>query len=169
MRVGPSGKKFDDQWREIPDDTPVSVSVDFRPKSMEQMVAAYVANAMALEARMKGEETTEDAEDLEVDDEGESEILTPYELHAMAAEVEREARKREWLQKNSRAVYREKKRVPPDGEPGLVGQGEKRGDVSGAASGGGAPSVRPVEPSEGVRQGGPGGEGAGPAVSGKGA
>lgn len=164
MRTGPSGKQFDDDWREIPDSTPRSVSVDLRPKSMEQMVAQYVAQAMALESRMKGEESVEDSEDLEVDDEGELEILTPYELHAMAAEVERDARKREWLAKNSRAVYREKKRVPPDGKPGPVGQGEERGEVPGSVPGGGASAVRSVESVKEVRPGGPGGEAAGPDV-----
>lgn len=97
MRTGPSGKQFDDEWREIPDDTPRSVSVDLRPKSMEQMVATYVAQAMALQAKLKGEEVAGEAEDLEVDDEGEDEILTPYELHAMAAEAERDVRRRMWL------------------------------------------------------------------------
>lgn len=97
MRQGPSGKMFDEQWREIPDDTPVSVPVNLRPKSMEQMVAMYVQQAMALDSRMKGEENSEEAEDMEVDDEGDSEILTPYELHALAADAEREARRRLWL------------------------------------------------------------------------
>lgn len=160
MREGPSGKKFDDDWREIPDSTPRSVSVDLRPKSMEQMVAMYVSQAMALESRIKGEEGVEEAEDLEVDDEGEAEILTPYELHAMAAEVERDARRREWLAKNSRFVYRKKERVPEDGKPGSVGQGEERGAVSGAVPGGGASAVRPVEQAKEVRPGGPGGEAA---------
>lgn len=97
MRIGPSGKQFDDEWREIPDDTPRSVSVDLRPKSMEAMVATYVAQAMALQSRMSGEEGAEEAEDLEVDEDGEGEILTPYELHAMAAEAERDLRRRTWL------------------------------------------------------------------------
>lgn len=169
MKVGPSGKQFDDDWREIPDDTPRSVSVDLRPKSMEQMVATYVAQAMALQSRMKGEEGPQEAEDLEVEDEGDDEILTPYELHAMAAEVERDMRRRQWLAENSRAVYRKKKRVPEDGESGSVGQGKERESVSGSVSGGGASSVRAVESAEGVRKGGPAGEAAGPAVSGKGA
>lgn len=97
MREGPSGKRFDDQWREIPDDTPVSVSVNLRPKSMEQMVALYVQQAMALQSKMSGEESALEAEDIEVDDEGDSEVLTPYELHALAADAERDARRRAWL------------------------------------------------------------------------
>lgn len=96
-RVGPSGKMFDEDWREIPDSTPVSVPVNLRPKSMEQMVAMYVQQAMALDSRMKGEENSDEAEDMEVDEEGESEILTPYELHALAADAEREARRKAWL------------------------------------------------------------------------
>lgn len=117
MRVGPSGKKFDDQWREIPDDTPVEIPVKLRqPRSMQEMVAMYVANAMALDRRMSGgEEDADSAEDLEVDEDGDGEILTPYELHAMAAEVEREQRRKEWLDKNVRPRYN--KRTANKGEP----------------------------------------------------
>lgn len=112
MKIGPSGKQFDDEWREIPDDTPRSVSVDLRPKSMEQMVATYVAQAIALQAKLKGEELAEEAEDLEVDDEGDDEILTPYELHAMAAEAERDLRRRMWLKEQIAGRKKEKKSDP---------------------------------------------------------
>lgn len=164
MRVGRSGKRFDEQWREIPDDTPVEIPVKLRqPRSMQEMVAMYVANAMALERRMSGdEEDAEVAEDLEVDEDGDGEILTPYELHAMAADVEREHRRKEWLDKNVRPVYN--KRTAKKGEPesgrnqadervsgaGRVGEAS---DVAGAVAGDSqkaGESVKPVKPAGGA-------------------
>lgn len=165
--VGPSGKKFDEQWREIPDDTPIEIPVRMRqPKSMQDMVSMYVHQAMKLQERMSAEaEALEEAEDLGEEGEEGDEILTPYELHDMAAEVEREQRRAAWLKKNSRAVRREEKRVPDDSKPGPVGQGEGREPVPGPVPGGGASPVRPVESAKEVRQGESGGERPGPAVS----
>lgn len=103
MRVGPSGKRFDEQWRELNDDTPVEIPVKMRePRSMQEMVAMYVANAMALERKMASdEESVDHAEDLSVEDEdGDGEVLTPYELHAMAAEVEAFNRRKQWMAQN---------------------------------------------------------------------
>lgn len=106
MRVGPSGKKFDDDWGELPDDTPVEIPVKMRqPRSMQEMVAMYVSNALALDRRMNNEEESVDVgEDMEVDDEAD-EILTPYELHAMSAEIEAHQRRKAWLDKNLRPRY----------------------------------------------------------------
>lgn len=170
MREGPSGKRFDEQWREIPDDRPVEVPVGMqRPKSMQEMVAMYVANAMALQRKMSGEEEGADvAEDLEVEDEeGDEEILTPYELHAMAANFEAHERRKAWMARNLHgkkgggAVRGGEERVSGAPGPGSVGPEKGRGEVSGAASDSGASSVRSVESAAGVQSGGPGGKGAG--------
>lgn len=159
MREGPSGKRFDEQWREIPDDTPVSVSVNLRPKSMEQMVALYVAQAMSLQQKMNGEETSEEAEDLDVDEEGDSEILTPYELHALAAEAEREARRKEWLLQQIRG---RSKKEPGDDKgraDASAGSGDRAGEK--AASGVGGNGSNGAGKGEGVAPGEKTGSGSG--------
>lgn len=131
MRFGPSGKKFDEQWREIPDDTPIEIPVRMRqPKSMQDMVSMYVHQAMKLQERMSAEaEAVDEAEDLAEEGEEGDEILTPYELHDMAAEVERDARRREWLKRNTRSQNHDKVRggVQLDGDGGKVRQGDGEG------------------------------------------
>lgn len=133
MRVGPSGKQFTDDWKEIPDDTAIEIPVKFRgPKSMEDMVALYVANAFKLQQRMRGEEDDLDTrEDLEVEDgEDGEDILTPYELHAIAAEVEADRRKREWFAKQVKV----NPRPPAKQAEGLDTSGSRKEDMgSGAA------------------------------------
>lgn len=160
MREGPSGKRFDEQWREIPDDTPVSVSVNLRPKSMEQMVATYVAQALALQAKMKGEESSDEAEDFEVDEDGDSEILTPYELHAMAAEAEREARRKAWFLEQVRG--KQKERGDDKGAANVAaGSGGRGGEkaTSGVGGNGSNGSGKGEGVAEGEKMGSGSGEG----------
>ena len=86
--------KYNEFGEELPDDTPVEVPLRVRvqrPPTIQELIAMYVRQERALERQMgRTRSESEEEEDFDVDEEGEDEILTPYELHALAAETERE-------------------------------------------------------------------------------
>lgn len=84
--------KYNDFGEELPDDTPVEIPLRFqrqRPPSIQELIALYVRNEQAL-ARASGRAESVEEEDFDVDEDGEEDIMTPYELHALAADTERE-------------------------------------------------------------------------------
>lgn len=83
--------KYNEFGEELPDDTPVEVPLRLRsrrPPTIQEMIAMYVRQERALDRQMGGRSEADEEEDFDVDEDGEDEILTPYELHALAAETE---------------------------------------------------------------------------------
>lgn len=77
--------KFDERGFEIPDQTRVEVPLGYTaPLTMEQRLRKYVREELSRQADDGGMETFEEADDFEVDDDGE--IATPYELTEMQEE-----------------------------------------------------------------------------------
>lgn len=77
--------KFDDRGRELPDDTPVEVPLNWkRPPSLREMIQQHIRTEMSLTAQGEGMETFEEADDFEVDEDPDP--LSQYELREMAEE-----------------------------------------------------------------------------------
>lgn len=116
--------KYNEHGEELPDDTPVEVPFKFKkPPTMNEMIALYVKNAMALERQMGRQSKrseVEEEEDFDIDEDGEEDVMTPYELHALASETEREYK---------REAHFERMRKERDGkvEPSKDGKGDSSG------------------------------------------
>lgn len=80
--------RYNEFGEEILDDTPLEAPVKFRrPPSISELIAMHVRSAMQVERAMGVESEEDFDEGMEADD-----ILTPYELHAAAAEAHDEFR-----------------------------------------------------------------------------
>jgi len=98
--------RYNDKGEELMDDTPVEAPLKFRrPPSIQEMIALYVRNTLSLERQMgsSSRSQADEEEDFDVDEDGDEDIMTPYELHAMSAEVDSELRR--------------SKPIPPKGRP----------------------------------------------------
>lgn len=87
--------KYNEFGEELPDDSPVEIPLRFRrqrPPSIQELIALYVRNEQAL-ARQTGKSEADEEEDFDVDEDGDEDILTPYELHAISAELDSEVKK----------------------------------------------------------------------------
>lgn len=59
--------QFDERGREIPDPTPISRPVGFRPPpTLQDQIRAYVRNELSAQAASQGHETFEEADDFDV-------------------------------------------------------------------------------------------------------
>lgn len=77
--------KYDAQGREIPDPTPVSVPGGFvRPLSIQEEIRRAIRGELSRQAAEDGLETFEEADDFDVDEEGDP--LSPYEIPEGAPE-----------------------------------------------------------------------------------
>lgn len=82
--------KYNDRGEEILDDTPLEAPIKFtRPRSIQELIALHVRSMMQVERAMGQEEDEDDFEEEEERDD----ILTPYELHAMAGDADMEFRR----------------------------------------------------------------------------
>lgn len=71
--------KYDDQGREIPDNTPVAVPAGWaRPPTIEELIRRHIRVEMSRQAADQGMESFEEADDFEVDEDGDP--LSPYEI-----------------------------------------------------------------------------------------
>lgn len=77
--------KFDDRGRELPDDTPVEVPLNWkRPPSMQEMIKQHIRVEMSRQAADSGFESFEESDDFEVDEDPDP--LSQYELREMVEE-----------------------------------------------------------------------------------
>lgn len=133
---------YNDRGEEILDDTPVEVPLHLRnrrPPSIQELIAMHV-RAEAQVARAMGE--NQDEEDFSEEEEFD-EVLTPYELHAYAADADLEMRRAEEAQKLIRRQHEK-------GAGREAGKGEAK-----PAEAGGTKEVRGkgAEPGEARSQG----------------
>lgn len=131
--------KYNERGEEILDDTPVEAPIKFtRPRSIQELIALHVRSMMQVDRAM-GKDDEEDFEEYEERDD----ILTPYELHAMAGEADLEFRRakhtKEVLDKlrkkkeNGDTVNGDRKTEVSDGNGKREGKrdSERSGDASG--------------------------------------
>lgn len=119
--------KYDEFGREIPDDTPLEVPVNFRrPPSIQELIALHVRAAMQVERAMGAD----DEEDFEEGDERDD-ILTPYELHAMAGEADLEFRRAKQSREVLERLRKKKENI------GAVNVDREKGDDNGGRKGSG--------------------------------
>lgn len=77
---------FDQFGREVPDQTPVEVPLDFRrPLSLQEEIRRFVRGELSMRAVDESLESFEEADDFEVDDD-EGDFVSPYEMTEMAEE-----------------------------------------------------------------------------------
>lgn len=88
----------------------------------------YVRNQFALERQMGVSDVpeAEQEEDFDVDEDGDEDIMTPYELHALASDTEEE------YKRSTRHLRREKE---PEGGSNKSVEGGKAGSGGGKAAG----------------------------------
>jgi len=81
--------QFDEKGREIPDPTPLEMPAGMnRPLTIEEQIQRYVRGHLSRMAAENGQETFEEADDLEMDEyDDPDDIMTPYEVHVMASEI----------------------------------------------------------------------------------
>lgn len=73
--------KYDDQGRELPDQTPVARPVNFRPPpSMQELIRQYVRTELSRQADLAGDETFEEADDFDIPDDP-PDPSSPWELN----------------------------------------------------------------------------------------
>lgn len=126
--------EYNDFGEEIPDDVPVEIPLRFRrqrPPSIQELIALYVRNEQAL-ARASGRAESVEEEDFDVDDDGNEDIMTPYELHALAADTEREYASR--ARKSAQKEKRDGERVESGAGAGSDRKGDGKGEGSKAGS-----------------------------------
>lgn len=104
---------------EVPDDTPVSVPTRLRlPASRAAQIQAFIRQELALKAQMEGQESFEEANDLDVEDDLDF-GRTPYEVSAefgmVDVELLQEAKDREAASKQ------------PPAEPAVAPSGSEAG------------------------------------------
>lgn len=129
--------RYNEKGQEIPDDTPLELPLKLkRAPTIQEMIAMYVQNAFRLQSKMEHGSSDEE-EDLDVDDDGDEEVLTPYELHAIAAEYDIAERQQKVLDKLV-ARRHNKGTVNKDRDKGDGDASDKRsqGDSSGVGSSG---------------------------------
>lgn len=149
---------------EWPESTPVELPIGYsHPPTIQEMLATMVRQELQMRDEMDPEKEVEREEDFEMDEDEGEELLTPGELHYMAAQ-ERERLVREGHDFRSG----KKERVQGDGESGAVRQGKGFKDVSGPVAGGGASPVRSVGDAEASGEERPGGDESGPRGAGDG-
>lgn len=77
--------KFDERGRELPDDTPLEVPLNWkRPPSLREMIQQHIRTEMSAQADQDGLETFEESDDFDVDEDPDP--LSQYELTPMAEE-----------------------------------------------------------------------------------
>lgn len=147
-----ANEKFDANGKAILDPKPIEVPVALMQRQMsinEQIARALRSRDIVMAQEARGEETLEDMLDFGNEEADDGLPVSPHEIADMKVdEVNNEWKKLDAAR--SRALRESKKPVPQDGQRGAVRRDEGRPDVSGAASGSGAPAVRPVEPPAGV-------------------
>jgi hypothetical protein len=71
--------RYDDYGRELPDPTPVSVPAGFaRPIALHEQIKRFIRTEMSRQAVTEEKESFEEADDFDVDEEGDP--LSPYEI-----------------------------------------------------------------------------------------
>lgn len=81
--------RYNERGEEILDDTPVEAPIKFRrPPTIHELIALHVRAATQVDHAMGADDEENFVEDADGDD-----ILTPYELHAMAGEADDEFRR----------------------------------------------------------------------------
>lgn len=157
--------KYNDDGEELPDPTPVQLTVKQR-MSVNKFLhdKAQILAAIERSKEFEGEETFEESMDFEVEDDDVP--MTPFERAELERDdFERTARfvkQKEELDAVSRRAGRgQDKQLSGDASPGAVRPGTGHADVQGGNAGGGASAVRSVESGKDAGSGGPGGKGAG--------
>ncbi|AZL83034.1 hypothetical protein [Apis mellifera associated microvirus 47] len=112
---------LDDQGREIPDDTPIVISIRGQRVSQFDQVRAYIRNELSRQAEGMQMETFEDANDFDVEDD--MFPVSPHEYSKDTEEADREALQAE-LERQRRAKAASSGKPPsgnPDGGAGSEG------------------------------------------------
>lgn len=79
--------KFNEEWEEIGDDTPVELPLGFkRPPTLQEQIKAFVRTALSDQARAAGAETFEEANDFDLGDEEDILPTSPHEFTEMQEE-----------------------------------------------------------------------------------
>lgn len=74
--------RFDDRGRELPDDTPVDVPLNYkRPPTIQEMIRAHIRTELSRQAVDDGAESFEEADDFDVG--SDDDPLSAYELQVM--------------------------------------------------------------------------------------
>lgn len=77
---------FDEWGREVPDPRPVDIPAGMRrPLSLKEQIQQAIRNELSRRAAEDGEETFEEADDFEVDEDGEP--VSPYEFIDLEPEL----------------------------------------------------------------------------------
>lgn len=124
--------RFDERGREIPDNTPIEVPVQFRkPETIAEQVKRLVHSQLSIQAANAGRESFQEADDFDVDDD--MELKSKYELDDEMVNViqERPMTKEERSSEKKRSVS--ESGTKSSGEGGIPDKPGPR--VSGQAEG----------------------------------
>ncbi|MEM2002530.1 MAG: hypothetical protein QXT77_07805 [Candidatus Methanomethylicaceae archaeon] len=141
--------KFDEEGRELPDQTPIEVPLDFsRPLTLQEEIRRFLRIEASYVAENAGFETFEEADDFDVDDE-EVEFVSPYEILEMSDE---QSFGRESIEGPARVAGQEGAgsarsdgEGPPAGGSAAEGADSARGSRAGDRDPAGAASAPDVE------------------------
>lgn len=81
------GVKYNERGEEIPDTTPVEIPVGFgAPETTEEMIRRMIHGVLSDDARSRGAETFEEANDFDIPDEEWEDLTTQHEILSMGEE-----------------------------------------------------------------------------------